>query len=48
MIDIDPDLAENPMIFPTPEILSKVSVFRTLEPEEETRYNGEFLTVIGA
>ncbi|WP_081680843.1 PotD/PotF family extracellular solute-binding protein [Cellulomonas sp. URHD0024] len=45
---IDPDLAENPMIFPTPEILSNVSVFRTLEPDEEERYNGEFLTVIGA
>jgi spermidine/putrescine transport system substrate-binding protein len=48
MMDIDPDLAENPMIFPTPEILSKVSVFRTLDPAEETRYNGDFLTVIGA
>ena len=48
MVAIDPDLAENPMIFPTAEILSKVSVFRTLDPEEEARYNGEFLTVIGA
>ena len=48
MEDIDPDLAENPMIFPTPEILAKVSVFRTLDPAEEARYNGEFLTVIGA
>jgi len=48
MAAIDPDLAENPMIFPTPEILSNVSVFRTLDPAEEARYNGEFLTVIGA
>jgi spermidine/putrescine transport system substrate-binding protein len=48
MMEIDPDLAENAMIFPTPEILAKVSVFRTLEPAEESRYNGEFLTVIGA
>lgn len=48
MVAIDPDLAENPMIFPTAEILSKVSVFRTLDPAEEARYNGEFLTVIGA
>ena len=48
MVAIDPDLAENPMIFPTPEILEKVSVFRTLDPDEEERYNGEFLTVIGA
>ena len=48
MMAIDPELAENPMIFPTDEILSKVSVFRTLSPDEEERYNGEFLTVIGA
>lgn len=48
MEKIDPDLAENPYIFPTEEILSKVSVFRTLTPDEEERYNGEFLTVIGA
>ncbi|WP_231505282.1 PotD/PotF family extracellular solute-binding protein [Cellulomonas sp. URHE0023] len=48
MAAIDPDLAENPMIFPTAEILSTVSVFRTLDPAEESRYNGEFLTVIGA
>jgi len=48
MEKIDPDLAENPYIFPDEEILSKVSVFRTLTPDEEERYNGEFLTVIGA
>ena len=48
MEKIDPSLAENPYIFPTEEILSKVSVFRTLTPDEEERYNGEFLTVIGA
>ena len=48
MVAIDPELAEDPMIFPTDEILSKVSVFRTLTPAEEERYNGEFLTVIGA
>lgn len=48
MEKIDPELAENPYIFPTDDILSKVSVFRTLTPDEEERYNGEFLTVIGA
>lgn len=48
MVAIDPELAEDPMIFPTPEILSNVSVFRTLTPDQEARYNGEFLTVIGA
>ena len=48
MLAIDPELAENPMIFPTDELLAKVSVFRTLTPDEEERFNGEFLTVIGA
>ncbi|WP_421733264.1 ABC transporter substrate-binding protein [Cellulomonas sp.] len=48
MVAIDPELAEDPMIFPTDEILATVSVFRTLDPDEEERYNGEFLTVIGA
>lgn len=48
MLAIDPELAEDPMIFPTDEILANVSVFRTLRPDEEERYNGEFLTVIGA
>lgn len=48
MMQIDPALAEDPMIFPTPELLANVSVFRTLTPDQEARYNGEFLTVIGA
>jgi spermidine/putrescine transport system substrate-binding protein len=48
MMAIDPELAEDPMIFPNEEILSNVSVFRTLTPDQEARYNGEFLTVIGA
>lgn len=45
---IDPELAEDPMIFPDDEILSKVKVFRTLTPDEEEKYNGAFLDVIGA
>ena len=44
----DPELADDPMIFPTDEILSQVHVFRTLTPAEEERYNGQFLSVIGA
>jgi spermidine/putrescine transport system substrate-binding protein len=48
MLQLDPDLASNPFIFPDAELLSHVSVFRTLTPDEEERYNGQFLTVIGA
>ncbi len=44
----DPELAEDPLIFPTEEFLSRAHVFRTLTPAEEERYNGQFLTTIGA
>lgn len=47
MARTDPELAEDPMIFPTEEILSQVHVFRTLTPAEEERYNGQFLKAIG-
>ena len=43
----DPELAEDPMIFPTEEVLARAHVFRTLTPAEEERYNGQFLQVIG-
>lgn len=48
MVAIDPDLAENQLIFPNAETLSQVSQFRSLTPDEEERYNGDFLDVIGA
>lgn len=44
----DPELAEDPLIFPTEDVLSRAHVFRTLTPAEEERYNGQFLTTIGA
>lgn len=47
MEQIDPALAENPLIFPDDAWLSRSSVFRALDPEEETRYNDAFQTVIG-
>ncbi|WP_066582029.1 polyamine ABC transporter substrate-binding protein [Cellulomonas timonensis] len=48
MAAIDPELAENQLIFPDAQTLSQVKVFRSLTPDEEERYNGEFLDVIGA
>lgn len=48
MAEVDPELAEDPMIFPTPELLEQVHVFRTLTPAEEERYNDQFLAAIGA
>jgi spermidine/putrescine transport system substrate-binding protein len=47
MEKIDPSLVDSPFIFPTPEDLEKVKVFRSLSPEEETKYAEEFQKVIG-
>ncbi|MCL3860218.1 spermidine/putrescine ABC transporter substrate-binding protein [Actinotalea sp. K2] len=44
---IDPELVDNQLIFPDDETLSRSHVFRALSPEEETRYNNEFQSVIG-
>ena len=47
MVAIDPQLAENPMIFPDDETLRRVSVFRTLEPDEDERFSNEFFAAAG-
>jgi spermidine/putrescine transport system substrate-binding protein len=44
---IDPELAADPLLFPDDETLSRTFVFRGLTAEEESRYNGEFQSVIG-
>ncbi|HSF98483.1 MAG TPA: extracellular solute-binding protein, partial [Ornithinibacter sp.] len=38
----DPETAENPLIFPTEDVLSRSKVFRGLTAEEETRYARAF------
>jgi spermidine/putrescine transport system substrate-binding protein len=43
---IDPKLAENQLIFPDEETLSKVKIFRTLTPAEEQKYQAAFQKVI--
>jgi spermidine/putrescine transport system substrate-binding protein len=48
MVKIDPSLAESPWIFPTEEFLQKAKAFRTLNPDEETKYSEAFQKVIGA
>jgi len=44
----DPDVAGNPLIFPTDDVLAASHVFRGLTEEEETRYNQMFQSLIGA
>lgn len=47
MQDVDPSLVDNQLIFPDEATLSTVSVFRSLTPEEETKYQADFQRVIG-
>ncbi|MFE4469251.1 PotD/PotF family extracellular solute-binding protein [Leifsonia sp. NPDC056824] len=45
-VKIDPTLAENQLIFPDSDTLSKVKIFRTLTPAEEQKYQTAFQKVI--
>jgi spermidine/putrescine transport system substrate-binding protein len=44
----DPATADNPLIFPDEEVLSRSHVFRGLSEEEEKKYNEQFQSLIGA
>ena len=48
MKELDPDLLENPLVFPTPETLDKAKVFKGLTEEEENRCNRAFAKLTGA
>jgi len=48
MLELDPELAENQLIFPTDETLERAYVFRGLTEEEEQSFTQAFNTVIGA
>ena len=48
MTKIDPSLAENKLIFPDDELLSKTYDFMALSAEEEEQYQQDFARVIGA
>jgi spermidine/putrescine transport system substrate-binding protein len=47
MAKIDKSLVDSPLIFPTEADLAKVKVFRSLTPDEETKYSEAFQKVIG-
>jgi spermidine/putrescine transport system substrate-binding protein len=44
---IDAELAANPLIFPTPEILAKVKRFKSLTEAEEREFDDKFSELIG-
>jgi spermidine/putrescine transport system substrate-binding protein len=45
-LDIDPDLAENKLIFPDEATLSQVQAFKTLTSEEDNEYQAAFQSVV--
>ncbi|MEE1622596.1 ABC transporter substrate-binding protein [Zafaria sp. Z1313] len=47
MEQIDPELVDNPLIFPTEEDLAQAHVFRSLSPEEESDFGSRFQSAIG-
>ena len=44
-MEIDPELAENKMIFPDDETLSQVKAFRTLSSDEDNEYQAAFQAI---
>lgn len=47
MMDIDPELAESPWIFPSKEILDQTYVFMELTPDQDVEYQRMFQRAIG-
>jgi len=43
---IDPELAENQLIFPSSETLAQTKIFRTLTPAEEQKYQAAFQSIL--
>ncbi len=48
MKDIDPELAENPLIFPDAAMQAKTKIFMPLTEAQEKEYQGKFQAAIGA
>jgi spermidine/putrescine transport system substrate-binding protein len=48
MADYDPELLEDPLVFPDEQTLSKAQVFMGLTEEEENRCNRAFAKLTGA
>ncbi len=47
MLKIDPDLANNPLIFPTADMTAKLRSFMSLTEAQEALYNDQFSKLIG-
>lgn len=45
---LDPDLAENPLVFPDDETLSRIHPFANLDEETEAQFDEAFSAIVGA
>ena len=43
----DPGVAKNPLIFPPKSTMDKAHVFKSLSPDEETKFNQLFADLTG-
>jgi spermidine/putrescine transport system substrate-binding protein len=48
LLKSDPDIAKNPLIFPSTEVLGRSHGFMALSEAQETKYNEAFQSLIGA
>jgi spermidine/putrescine transport system substrate-binding protein len=48
LVKDNPDIANNPLIFPPDAVLAKLKIFKSLTEEDETYFNTQFQTVSGA
>jgi spermidine/putrescine transport system substrate-binding protein len=46
LLKSDPAAAANPLIFPSPEVISRARIFRPLTAAEETKYNRKFQAIV--
>lgn len=46
LVTLDPELAENELIVPTDEVLSRAQVFRGLTDEEETEFTAKYQAIV--
>ena len=48
LVKIDPELAENPLLFPDDETVARTFAFANLEEDVEAEYDARFAEITGA
>ena len=48
LVKTDPDVANNPLIFPSDEVMKRAKVFMALDEDQEKRYSAAFAKLMGS